>query len=254
MSRIVLVHWNEAEGRELTRRLASLGHPAELVDKPGQLRKAVSETPDAFLIDLSRRPSDGRQVAMWVRTSKSYRQVPIVFVDGDPEKVAALKRLLPDATYTSWGRLKTALPKALARPVGTPIVPPSSLYTGRRNVEKLGVKPDTKVALVGAPKGFAESLQPTPPGVKFTAKPTRESDLFLVFVRSGRELVTMLQRLARDVDRQTVWFFWPKQASAVKTDLNGNRVRETGLATGWVDFKICSIDDTWSALAFKRRK
>jgi len=30
-------------------------------------------------------------------------------------------------------------------------------------------------------------------------------------------------------------------------------VRESGLAAGLVDFKICSIDPTWSGLAFKRR-
>ncbi len=29
--------------------------------------------------------------------------------------------------------------------------------------------------------------------------------------------------------------------------------RETGLAAGLVDYKICSIDETWSALLFTRR-
>jgi hypothetical protein len=31
-------------------------------------------------------------------------------------------------------------------------------------------------------------------------------------------------------------------------------VREAGLAAGLVDFKVCSIDATWSGLAFKRRR
>ena len=51
-----------------------------------------------------------------------------------------------------------------------------------------------------------------------------------------------------------MWLIWPKKASGVKSDLDGNVVRNTGLAAGWVDFKVCSIDDTWSGLAFKRRK
>jgi hypothetical protein len=55
-------------------------------------------------------------------------------------------------------------------------------------------------------------------------------------------------------DRQTMWLFWPKKASGVKSDLDGNVVRNSGLAAGWVDDKVCSVDDTWSALAFKRRK
>ena len=51
-----------------------------------------------------------------------------------------------------------------------------------------------------------------------------------------------------------LWMIWPKKASGVKSDLDGNVVRETGLAAGWVDFKVCSVDDTWSGLAFKREE
>jgi len=40
----------------------------------------------------------------------------------------------------------------------------------------------------------------------------------------------------------------------VPTDLNGNIVRETGLAAGWVDYKVCAINQTWSGLAFKKRR
>jgi hypothetical protein len=40
----------------------------------------------------------------------------------------------------------------------------------------------------------------------------------------------------------------------VPSDLDGNVVRTAGLAAGWVDYKVCSVDDTWSGLAFKRRK
>ena len=50
------------------------------------------------------------------------------------------------------------------------------------------------------------------------------------------------------------WLIWPKKASGVRSDVDGNVVRETGLAAGLVDFKVCSVDATWSGLAFKRRK
>jgi hypothetical protein len=56
------------------------------------------------------------------------------------------------------------------------------------------------------------------------------------------------------VARQPVWIIWPKRASGIKTDVDANVVRNTGLAAGWVDYKVCSVDDTWSAYAFKRRK
>ena len=256
MATVRLIHWNGPEGRERTLRLASLGYHVEFDDHdgPGLSRLLRASAAEAFVIDLSRLPAQGREVAMWLRSNKSTRHVPIVFVDGDPEKVARVKHLLPDATYTSWSRLKTALPKALSTPVRDPIVPPSHIYTGKPAVEKLGVKPGMRVCLINAPKGFASTLKPLPQGVRFSATVTPETDLLIAFLRSNRELAMQLASLAGQVDRQTVWFVWPKKASGIKSDLNGNTVREFGLASGWVDFKVCAIDDTWSGLAFKRRR
>jgi hypothetical protein len=47
---------------------------------------------------------------------------------------------------------------------------------------------------------------------------------------------------------------WPKASSGKQTDLTQAVVRSTGLAAGLVDYKICAIDATWSALRFTRRK
>ena len=256
MARIRLIHWNGPEGRERRLRLASLGYTPEFDDLDGTLllRAVRTQPPDACVIDLSRLPSHGRETALALRASKDTRHIPIVFVDGDPAKVAALKALLPDATYTTWGRLKTALPKALARPVAAPVVPPPSIYAGKPVADKLGVKAGMHVSVLNAPKGLQDTLAPLPSAVRLSAKSAAAADLFLVFVRSQRELAAQLATIGRDLDRQPVWLIWPKAASRVKTDLNGNIVRETGLAAGLVDYKVCSIDDTWSALAFKRRR
>ena len=54
-------------------------------------------------------------------------------------------------------------------------------------------------------------------------------------------------------DGGKLWIAWPKQTSGVKTDVTQPAIREFGLAAGWVDFKICAIDETWSGLAFSRR-
>jgi len=255
MAHLRLVHWNGPEGRERKLRLASLGHHADFddLDGSGLMRVLRSSKPDAYVIDLSRLPSHGREVAMWLRSTPSTRHVPIIFVDGDPAKVAKIKQVLPDATFTSWPRFTTALNRALARPTDAPIIPPSSIYSGKPVVDKLGIKTGMRVCLVNAPAGFADTLAPAPAGVTYTARPVA-CDLFVVFVRSGRELAVQMSKLSCGITRQTVWFAWPKKASGVKTDLTGNVVRESGLAAGWVDFKICAIDETWSGLAFKRRK
>jgi hypothetical protein len=256
VARIRLIHWNGPEGRERKQRLVSLGHQAEFDDEDGPSlgRKLRANIPDVYLIDLSRMPSHGREVALSLRSRKDTRPTPIVFVGGDPEKVAKLKRILPDATYTTWGRLVTAIPRAIANQPASPVVPPSSIYSGKPTVEKLGVKAGMRVAMLGAPPGFADTLNELPAKVTFTAKATPDCNLFVVFVRSRRELEAQLAAVSRAAARQTAWFAWPKKASSVKTDLDGNVVRETGISAGWVDFKVCSIDDTWSGLAFKRKQ
>jgi hypothetical protein len=255
MSRIRLIHWNDLEGRERQLRLSALGHHVEFdaKDGPAQLRAARANPPDAFVIDLTRLPSHGREVALLLRTYKDTRHVPLVLMDGEPAKVAAIKALLPDAHFGTWGRVKTTLARALARPVKAPIVPASHVASSKPVADKLGLKAGFTVALIGAPKGFARTLTPRQAKVTLTARADRKCDLVVSFVRSARELAVHLAALAEMLDRQTLWIAWPKKASGVRTDVDGNVVRETGLALGWVDFKVCAIDDTWSALAFKRR-
>jgi hypothetical protein len=121
-------------------------------------------------------------------------------------------------------------------------------------VKKLGVKPGTVVALLSSPKGFSGTLTPLPSGVSFTARPDAGAGLFICFSKTAAELDAHIAAVSRVADRQTLWLAWPKKASGVTSDLDGNIVRTTGLAAGWVDYKVCSVDATWSALAFKRRK
>ena len=121
-------------------------------------------------------------------------------------------------------------------------------------VRKLGVKPDMMVALLSSPRGFSGTLKPLPSGVSFTTRPDAGAGLFICFSKSAAELQAHIAAVSRVGDRQTMWLVWPKKASGVTSDLDGNIVRTTGLAAGWVDYKVCSVDATWSALAFKRRK
>jgi hypothetical protein len=120
--------------------------------------------------------------------------------------------------------------------------------------KKLGIKPGFVVSLLKSPAGFAaRTLKPLPARVSFTARPQPDADLFIAFARTAQELQAHILSIPPST-LQTMWLAWPKKASGVASDLDGNIVRETGLAAGWVDYKVCSVDDTWSALAFKRRK
>jgi hypothetical protein len=51
-----------------------------------------------------------------------------------------------------------------------------------------------------------------------------------------------------------LWIAWPKRASGRTTDLTLQEVRKAGLAVGLVDYRMCSIDKTWSGLLFTKRR
>jgi hypothetical protein len=54
--------------------------------------------------------------------------------------------------------------------------------------------------------------------------------------------------------RMPVWIAWPKKPCGRETDLTQQGVKDTGLAAGLVDHKICAIGDVWSGTEFSRRK
>ena len=47
---------------------------------------------------------------------------------------------------------------------------------------------------------------------------------------------------------------WPKKSSGLATDLTDVVVRDTALAVGLVDIKVCALDKVWSGLKFVIRK
>ncbi|MCC6586691.1 MAG: DUF3052 family protein [Bryobacterales bacterium] len=127
-------------------------------------------------------------------------------------------------------------------------------YSGTPLPKKLGFKPGIAVALINAPGNFERSLNPLPNGVLFKDDLRGKADLIVLFAARLADLYEQFPSAERSLNLGgRLWIAWPKQASGVKTDLTENAVREFGLAAGWVDFKICAIDETWSGLAFARR-
>ena len=230
------------------RTLESAGYRVEAgpVDQT-TLRTLAADPPAAVVIDLSRQPSLGRDIGVALRHTKRTRHIPLVFVGGEPDKLARVKEVLPDATYANWSNVRSAL-RAAIRQTGKGLhIPASNLagYSGTPLPRKLGIKEESTVLLVNAPADFERTLGALPDGSR---------DLTIWFVRSRREVERRVVTMAAQVGDGGLWIAWPKQSSGVKTDVTQNDVRRLGLAHGLVDYKICAIDDTWSALKFATRK
>lgn len=255
--RLYLIHWNAAEAKARAEQLRAVGYQVacEPLDLPA-MRAVRDKPPDAVVIDLTRLPSHGREVAVAIRRFKATRHVPLVFVEGEAEKVARIKELLPDALYAKWDHIAAVLEQALAQVPTAPVVPRSTMasYAGRPLPKKLGIKENSVVGLLGAPPDFVTALGELPPGVKLRMSVLGNCDLGIWFVRSRRELERGLSRVSRSVGPGGLWIAWPKKSAAIAADLSQTIVRQAGLAAGLVDYKISAIDATWAGLRFTRRK
>jgi hypothetical protein len=70
--------------------------------------------------------------------------------------------------------------------------------------------------------------------------------LTIWFVRSRAQLEGGMRKMVTAAEKGGLWIAWPKKSSRLAGDVTETHVRQIGLATGLVDFKVCAIDETWS--------
>lgn len=229
---------------------------------PGGLRRAVPDGVDAalakgaprcFVIDLSRLPSHGREIAIALRQSAATRGTPIVFCGGEPNKVKAIRALLPDAAYCGPERLDASVTAALDAKPAQAIVPPPIMdrYASRSAAQKLGIRTGLKVALLEAPARVETILGTLPPDVEFVET---GGDVTLCFLHDPDAVRQAFSDLRSQADKTKLWMLWRKKTSGHHTGITEPDVRETGTSLGLVDYKICSVDKNWSAMLFARKR
>ena len=127
-------------------------------------------------------------------------------------------------------------------------------YSGKPLVEKLGIRPGTRVAILNAPVGYGRTLGKLPHRVVRKATAVGPLDFVQVFTAEKRQLERRFAALARALaPAGMLWISWPKKASGVTTDLTEDVIRAIGLAHGLVDVKVAAVDEVWSGLKFVRR-
>jgi len=126
-------------------------------------------------------------------------------------------------------------------------------YSGTPLPKKLGIKPGMRAAAVRAPKHYTKLLGPLD-GVRLAPRLSPDLDFVHAFFRNASDLDRTFPRLIASLATHgTLWISWPKLSSPLAGDLDGNVVRNIGLAHGVVDVKVCAVDNDWSGLKFVRR-
>ena len=128
-------------------------------------------------------------------------------------------------------------------------------YSGTPLAKKLGIKAGSEVVPFDAPSGYRKALEPLPDGVKFGARVSAATDIVHVFATRRAELAKALKTLRAQLQPDgSVWVSWPKKAAKVATDITEDTIRELALPLGFVDIKVCAVDERWSGLKLVVRK
>ena len=124
-------------------------------------------------------------------------------------------------------------------------------YSGKPLWQKLGFRENMKVVALGSPPAYQEMLGDAPSlrivrSASKAAQPYEAVHLFCTRqAELEKHLVNLRSKIAQD---GMVWVSWPKKSSGVASDLSDNSVRAAALPLGFVDNKVCAVDDTWSGL------
>jgi hypothetical protein len=122
-------------------------------------------------------------------------------------------------------------------------------YSGTPLAKKLGIKPGSTLFVEGVPDNYPSD------GATLTRTVSDRVDMIHLFTKSVNELAAKLRRYRTKMRPDaTVWVSWPKKSSKVPTDITEDVIRDVALPMGFVDIKVCAVDEVWSGLKLVIRR
>ncbi|MGH9126725.1 MAG: DUF3052 domain-containing protein [Acidimicrobiales bacterium] len=119
-------------------------------------------------------------------------------------------------------------------------------YSGTPLVDKLGIRPGSRLALLSAPGDLALDL---PPGVTVARQLRGHFDVVVLFTVQRAELQRRIDRIGEAIfPAGAAWIAFPKRAAKMATDMTDHAVRGVALPLGLVDTKVCAVDERWTGI------
>jgi hypothetical protein len=121
---------------------------------------------------------------------------------------------------------------------------PPAGYSKRSRLDKLGVKPGMRVALLNvADEEIRKELEERTPDIA-TSRPKKDTDMILVGLDGPRDLSRLRTLRASIRPNGMIWAIWPKGRPHIKEDM----IRAAALAQDLVDVKVIAFSETLSGL------
>ncbi|MEZ5995236.1 MAG: hypothetical protein R3C25_05735 [Hyphomonadaceae bacterium] len=127
-------------------------------------------------------------------------------------------------------------------------------YSSAPLAKKLGLADGAALWARSMPESVRAEIEETA-RPRYLARPGKGVPAAHIFHTKAAALEGDLARLrALLAANGMVWVSWPKKAAKVKTDITEDVIRALALPLGFVDVKVCAVDQTWSGLKLVIRK
>jgi hypothetical protein len=124
--------------------------------------------------------------------------------------------------------------------------PPERDYSHRALLDKLGVKPNQKILIIGVNDGnFINEIQSFNPEFE-ERKPAADIDLIFFAAEQKKDLARLAQLRKSIAKSGAIWVVYPKGRQEIR-ELD---VITAGKSAGLTDNKVCSFSSTHTALRF----
>ncbi len=127
-------------------------------------------------------------------------------------------------------------------------------YSGTPLAKKLGLKQGGALWAKAMPGSVRTEIE----GVlcpRYLSRPVKGLPAAHIFHTGAAKLEADLKKLRSLLAPDgMVWVSWPKKVAKVETDISEDTIRKLALPLGYVDVKVCAVDETWSGLKLVIRK
>jgi len=111
------------------------------------------------------------------------------------------------------------------------------------------------VVTINPPANYRRLLGQIPDSVTFSERLKSGSSFVHLFTSRRSEMQKKMSILRDKIsDNGAIWVSWPKKSSGISTDVTEDVIREIALPLGFVDIKVCAVDETWSGLKLMIRR
>jgi hypothetical protein len=127
-------------------------------------------------------------------------------------------------------------------------------YSGTPLAKKLGLKEGGALWAKAMPESVRAEIESVV-CPRYLSRPVKDLPAAHLFHTSAVKLAADLKKLRPLLASDgMVWVSWPKKAAKLDTDITEDTIRTIALPMGFVDVKVCAVDEVWSGLKLVVRK